>query len=512
MAQQTYRGNLLSANFPFLSEDFGRTVIVGQYDQNVSKSADPAGQDKTQNAGIPQLYYCHNVAPTHNGMQSVSYSEQIAELAPSETAFIGTIALRDALNRTAYLGYTSDGRFYISKSPFNAWTLANTISAAVGKLITRAYAQGVTYIYIAEVGCYKYDFTIDQLVSVTLAGITASEVLGLTSLAGYLIVWTADALAWSAVADPTDFVPSLSTGAGGGSVEGAAGSIQVCAAANAGFLAYTTGNVVAVTYTGNSQYPFIFRALPSSGGLKQVTHADHDSLAAQQYAYTTSGFQLFDIQRAQPVLPDLTDFIAGSEFEDCDSITGVFTKTKLTAGTSMVKAVRLVSHRYLVISYGITSFTHAILYDIQLKRFGKFKLPHVQIVDMLLGEDADDIPRHSVGFLQASGRIMIVDFDAYTAASDSVALLGKYQFMRSRLLQLDAVEFENIEADDTFTVRDLVSLDGKNTTSHTLVVAATDTLYRRYDCRLTGKNHSLFLTGAFKLNSLILTFNVHGRR
>ena len=54
MAQQVYRANLLAANFPLLSENMGRTVIVGQIDQNVSKSADPAGQDKTHNAGIPQ--------------------------------------------------------------------------------------------------------------------------------------------------------------------------------------------------------------------------------------------------------------------------------------------------------------------------------------------------------------------------------------------------------------------------------------------------------------------------
>lgn len=510
MAQQVYRANLLAANFPLISENMGRTVIVGQIDQNVAKSADPAGQDKTHNAGIPQIYYCHNVMPTQQGYQSVAYSDLISSLSGGEIGFLGVIALRDSLDRTAYLGYTSDGRFYISKAPFASWTLANTIAPAIGKLVTRAYAQGVTYVYIEGVGCYKYDFALDQLVSVTLTGLIAEAIIGVVSLSGYLIVWTADTVAWSAAALPTDFVPSLSTGAGAGSVEGTAGAIKICAAAHAGLLAYTTGNVVAITYTGNSQYPFIFRALPSSGGLKDVRHADYDSLSGQQYAYTTSGFQLFDIQRAQSVFSELTDFIAGSEFEDCDSSTGAFSETYLS--TSMKKAIKVVADRYLVISYGITALTHAIVYDMAVKRFGKLKLNHVQCIDMLLGDENQDIPRNSIGFLQSSGKVVTVNFDVNVPASDSVLMLGKYQLIRSRMLQLDSVELENMETGKSFTVRDLVALDGKNTTAHTLTLAEEDDYYKKYNCRLVGKNHTLMITGAFSLNSMILTFNNHGKR
>lgn len=510
MARQSYRGNLLSANFPFLSENFGRTVIVGQIDQNVSKSADPAGQDKTHNAGIPQMYYCHNVVPSQQGIQSVGYSQLIAP--PADKVFVGMLSLRDALNRVAYLGYTSTGEFYISLTPFSSWSLIATVPEAVGKLITRAYVQGVTYVYIANHGCYRYDFATNQLVPVTLNGLEPTAVLGVTTLSGYLIVWTADTVGWSAIADPTDFVPSLATGAGSGSVEGAAGSIQMCAAAYAGFLIYTTGNVVAVTYTGNSQYPFIFRALPSSGGLKKIIHADYDSSAGQQYAYTTSGMQLFDIQKAQTVLSDLTDFLAGSEFEDCDVTTGVITKTKMSINTSMVKAVKLVANRYLIVSYGLTSYTHAILFDLQLKRFGKFKIPHIQCVDLLLGDDSQDVPRQSIGFLQADGTVKFANFEPYADTSDTVALLGKYQLVRSRNLQLHSVELENIEAGDSFQLRDAVSLTGKETTLYSMTLAEESPLYRKYTTRLTGKNHSLMLTGPFSLNSLILTFSVQGGR
>jgi len=512
MAQQVYRANLLSANFPFLSENFGRTVIVGNIDQNVAKSADPSGQDKTHNAGIPQMYYCHNVMPSQQGIQSISYSQRTAAVVGLASNFVGVISLRDALGNSAYLGYTYGGDFYIAKAPFDTWQFVVTIPEAVNKLVTRAYAQGVTYIYVANSACYRYDFSTDQLVEVTLNGLTASAIKGVTSLAGYLIVWSDDTVAWSAAADPTDFLPSLSTGAGSGAVEGAAGSILVCAAAHAGLLAYTTGNVIAVTYTGNAQFPFIFRALPNSGGLKSATHIDYDSQAGQQYAYTTSGFQLFDVQKAQTVLSDLTDFIAGSVFETCDAVSGIFTKTTLSANASLVKAIKFIANRYLVASYGITSFTHAIVYDTQLKRFGKLKINHVQCTDLLLGEDSHDVPRSSIGFLQTTGAIKYVNFDANAAASDAVALLGKYQLSRSHTLQLLGVELENVEAGDDFTLRDFLTIDGKNATQHTLSLTEEEGMYRRYDTRLSAKNHSLMLTGAFSLNSLILTFSLGGRR
>lgn len=512
MAQQTYRANILSPSFPFLSEQFGRSVIMGQLDHiEKSGSLDSSGQERISKFGTPQMFYCHNVMPSSQGLQSVDYAQLIAAVVDTPP-FKGIISLRDAQDRVAYLGFTETGNFYVSLAPFNVWTYKTNITSLAGRTITRAYVQGVTYIYISNVGCYKYDFSTNNLVSVALGGLNAAEVIGVTSLSGYLIAWTTDTVGWSAIANPTDFVPSITTGAGSGAVEGITGALKICAAAHAGFLAYSTGNVVSVTYTGNSQFPFSFRALPSSGGVKDVNHIDYDSLAGQQYAYTTSGFQVFDIQKAQSVLPELTDFIAGSEFEDCEVSTGVFTKTKLT--TSMKKAIRLIANRYLVVSYGINELTHAIVYDGQMKRFGKLKITHVQSIDLLLGTDSADVPRNSIGFLKSNGQVVSLDFDAYITATDSVALFGKYQLVRSRMLQLDGIEFENIEAGDTFTVRAIPAIDGKNSGAMQVLPmnAESSGLYRKYDSKAVGKNVSIMLTGSFSLNSFILNFHVHGKR
>lgn len=511
MAQQTYRANIFSPAFPFLSEQFGRSVIIGQLDHiEKTSSTDSSGQEKTSKFGTPQMYYCHNVMPSTAGLQSISYKQLIAYTVDA-SLFKGIISLRDAQDRVAYLGFTESGNFYVSLSPFTTWVYKTALVDLTNKIITRAYVQGTTYIYISNVGCYKYDFTTNNLVLVTLTGLSAVDVIGITSLSGYLIAWTTDTAGWSAIANPTDFVPSITTGAGAGAVEGITGALKICTAAHAGLLAYSTGNVVAVTYTGNSQFPFSFRALPSSGGIKDINHIDYDSLAGQQYGYTSSGFQVFDIQKAQSVLPELTDFIAGSEFEDCEVTTGVFTKTDLTV--SMKKAIRLIANRYLIISYGITSLTHAIVYDAQLKRFGKLKITHVQVIDLFLGAESTDIPRNSIGFLKSDGQVVSLNFDNYTAASDTVALFGKYQLVRSRVLQLDGIEFENIKAGSNFMVRVIPALDGKNANSPQILTASTTLgLYKKYDSKAVGKNVSIMLTGSFSLNSFILNFHAHGKR
>lgn len=507
MGQLVYRGNILPAGFPFLSEQFGRTVIVGRTDQLSSKALGDGEADRLANAGAPQLYYCHNIAPNDHGLQSIDYSTLVAQQAQGETRFNRIISLRDSLDRTAYLGIMNDGSVFITKPPFSSWTHKGNLGAG---LTTRAYVQGTTYIYVANIGCYRFDFASDSFVGVSLGGLNPAAVIGIMSFAGYLIAWTSDTIAWSSIANPTDFVPSLSTGAGAASVEGAAGAILIVAATHAGILVYTTGNVVAASYTGNSQYPFTFRSLPASGGLKDVNHVDYDSLSGQQFAYTTSGMQQFDIQQSKAVFPEITDFISGGRIEDCDVNSGTFTVTDLNS--AMLKSVRLVANRYIIVSYGVTSLTHAILFDTQLKRFGKLRINHVACVDLVLGVSAVDIPRNSIGFLQADGTVKVVNFDSNVVATDSVALLGKYQLMRERMLQLDSVEFENVGSTSNLVVRDFVSIDGKNSSPTILQSAVASGFYRKYNCRLTGKNHSLMLTGSMFLNTIVLTFNIHGKR
>lgn len=75
------------------------------------------------------------------------------------------------------------------------------------------------------------------------------------------------AIAWSSLIDPTDFTPSLVTGAGGGAVQGAKGDIVCCVSHTIGLVIYTNQNAVAAPTSGNARYPFNFRELVASGGI-----------------------------------------------------------------------------------------------------------------------------------------------------------------------------------------------------------------------------------------------------
>ena len=512
MAQQEYRAGLYNPVMPFTSDRFGRSVILGQIDQASVRSTSQSASDASTTTQVPQIYYAHNVMPTEYGVQSVSYSQHTAAF-PGATTFRQVLNLRDGKDNRAYLGITSTDQIYISFPNFAAWQLLATITGAGTSLVTVAFVKGVTYIYFAEEGCYKYDFDTNTLQGVSLNGLDASAVLGIFTVSGYLLAWTEDKVAWSTPGDPTEFDPTQA-GAGGGALEGARGAIVVCASSTSGFIAYTTGNAVAGTYSGSEDFPFNFRELAQSGGLKRTEHVDYIAQTGGQYAYTTQGVQIISVQNAQLTLPELTDFLAGRRIEDFNTTTNQFVVTSLT--TSMRKSIRVIASRYLVVSYGnpaLPHYTHAIVYDGMLKRYGQLRFDHVQSIDLLLGEDSFDVPRKAIGFLQATGLIALANLDMYADATDAVMLLGKYQLLRQRFLKIDSIEFEGIEQDDTFTVRNLYSLDGKNQIiSQPLGVWNSEGFLRKYYCSLAAMNHSFLLKGSFALNTVILKFHVHGKR
>jgi hypothetical protein len=236
-----------------------------------------------------------------------------------------------------------------------------------------------------------------------------------------------------------------------------------------------------------------------------------DAIQGAYYVYTSSGVQLVNLSAAQTVYPLFTDFLAGKLIEDFDESTRLLTTQKLSS--PMLKAVTVVTDRYLVLSYGATSLTHAIVYDLQYRRVGKLKIPHTACFDFKYSvPEVADSPRDSFGFLQLDGTIKLVNFDVGSSDRVGVLLLGKYQYARSRLLMLDEIGLENIKQTDSFNLYNLVSLDGKNTAETIPYLADNHTNYRRYTARSTGKNHSLLAIRAFNLVSIELTFHITGNR
>lgn len=522
MAQIVYRGNLSSAFFPFVSEFQGKTVIVPGQDNNFNRQLQSSA-DLDKDIGIPQLYYCHNVLPNGNGFQSVGYEQRIAKTYIPTSALTRAYSVRDdSLGRKAYMMTGTNVLWLVEdeiagyKPPLGGYFIGATFVPFPSHLqdfqITTAHVAGVTYIYLSNSYCLVYDFVNHQLNQTALAGLDFSVILGLTESNGYLIAYSSNSVAWSSTITPTDFIPSLQTGAGGGAVEGVKGVITCCSPTSNGFTVFTQTNAVSVLYTGNSRYPFQFSECLGAGGVASLERVTYEADSGYNYVYTSRGFQIIQAKSAQTVFADLTDFLAGQYFEDFDEVTNLFTYQTLS--TPLLKKLTLVAARYLVISYGISSLTHALVYDVVQKRFGKLKVNHTDCFEYeLLSEDVSDIPKKAIAFLDFDGSVKVCNFAVSFTNRSGVAFLGKYQYVRSRELQLQTVALENPTVGGFFSVQCWTSWDGKNTAIPaigTLLESSRNTATYGFDSPV-GNNHSILVSGCFNLTTIELAFNVHGR-
>jgi hypothetical protein len=544
MSQITYRANLATDDIPLLSSLIGRTVIVGKIDQDYELSVNT--QNKLQKEKqIPEAYYVHNVMPTGQGYQSVGFDQKIAPLL-SATDFGQTFVLRDPdENKTLFS--PAAGKNYIFDRNINLWRSISSIAGADNLQVTIAYINGETYIFYEKIGCFKYNRTTQLLEAVVLTGLTVTLINGICSSNGFLLAWDDDNTVYrSQAASPLNFTPDPSLGSGSGIPEDIRGKIVVLLPITNGFIVYTTANAVAAIFQQNIRYPFIYREVEGSSGILSSSQVSWEDNLGEHYAWTKSGLQKLNKSKAAPVFPELTDFLVAKIFEDYDSVNDDFLVTNLSSQLSV--NVTVTGSRFAVISYGISDslFTHAIIYDMAYKRFGKVKIDHVDVFNfavpnlsgevtwaMLDGLSWDDLgkttwadfltqvktaetPKEIIAFIDNDGKVSIVNFSLTQITNDAVIVLGKYQYVRDRLITFDAASIENIPDGSNFTLKHLTSVNGKTTaykSDPTLV--DTDTNYRRYHMNpefKNGINHSLVGKGSFHLTSLELEFHTGSRK
>ena len=544
MAEIVLRTNLSAANFPLVSDWQGRTIIIPRFDQNFQKSAIFAGADDDRDVGIPQVFYLENCMPTEQGFQSIGYDEAL-EPSTLEPNFDSLFTLRDA-NQNITLWSPAGGLNYVYGSPDFTWSSISPVAGVQSStVVTSTYLKGVQYCYYGNIGAYVYDAVLQQFTATPLTGLIPTVIKGLTSSNNYLIAWDLDSIYWSSLVDPTDFVPSLSTGAGAITPSDIKGGIVVCLQISGGFIIYTTANAVSATYTGNVRNPWIFKEVANSGGITSPQQVSYEANLLQHYALTTSGLQKLDKNQAVVEDAQISDFLNGRTFEYWDRTLNAPVQQYLSAPMQLKLAV--VANRYLVLSYGVNALTHALVYDIPMKRWGKLKIDHVdcftytqpnifglvsytglinselpyfQLEDisytqLLLRTESQAVPKKSIGFLRQDGSITVLDFDL-TTACDAVFMLGKYQFERTSIVTLLSVETENTVPPGgagSTELRVLSSLRGKVFTSN-LPPRYTENEGEqiRSFFRVTAMNHSIVWLGTFNLNSLILTMLKAGAR
>lgn len=549
MATIEFRANLNAAKFPFISDFFGRSIIVGRFDQNFPRTAGFSGKDEDRDLGIPQVFYMHNVLPTEQGFMSVGYNTQLLPFTPTIDDFDRIFLIRNAVeNHTLFSPAQGKNYTYDANSLPPQWKSISPLTPGAfpfNGLVSQAFVNGRTFVCYEHINMFEYDFTTQLWNPVPLTGLTMNLVRGICASTNYLIAFDdANTIYWSSLVNPIDMVPSLVTGAGSSNIQEIRGKITAVLPINNGYVIYTTENAVLATFSGNVRFPWIFREIAGSGGIVQPDHAAYDANISSHYAWTTKGFMRIDKTGVEVISSDVTDFLGGKIFEDFDATTQTLITETLSSPLSV--KVTLIASRYVVISYGkTTQLTHALVLDISNKRWGKFKVNHVdcfqysdpnffgsKTYDGLAPRTYDDLslttydqlsqqqvtspkPRADIAFLQKDGTILIVDLKFGSQTRDGLFLLGKFQLTRGHAFSIQTVDVENTDVSATNFIFDiLTSFNGKffdRTTTPRLIEKAGQ--LSSYGCKgVTGLNHTLRYRGAFNLCSVTMLGAQHGIR
>lgn len=540
MAQQTFSCVLNAASFPFLSDFAPRTVIIPALDNTVRNPISYTGTTDSQDIKLPQVIYCHNVFPTGEGLMSVGFESKLAGISGADD-FDQAITLRDEDENT-FLYSPANGKNYIYTANNAEWISVDPITDFTGRQVTRAYVNGRTFICYEKYGIFEFDREAETFTQVSTTYINQEEIICITASNNYLVACSATTVYWSSLIDVLDFEPSFETGAANLIPQDIKAAIVAVHQMPGGFIIYTAKNAVSAVYSSNAKAPFIFKEISNSGGVTSPEHVTSDSTLGAQYAWTTGGLQKLTSNTAEVLFPECTDFLAGFVFED---FTTSLVKTTLTSPLSV--KLSYISSRYLVISYGITqgNYTHALVYDTALKRWGKLKVTHVDCFlypypnligpltyDDLAGVSYDELedttydeleisqttsipPKRGMAFLKSDGSVELAVFDYREFTDTSVLILGKYQLTRSSKTCLQEVALESPSENNSLSLQILPSIDGK-----TLGAAVTPAInnfksslkVRVYNKRVVAENYSLLITGSFELSCILMTVTKHATR
>lgn len=403
--------------------------------------------------------------------------------------------------------------------------------------VSVALVRGVAYVCIKQVDdstkIYSVTTPLDVItftdVTTTidtglLEGYSIDDVVGIADSFNYLILLTAARVFWSSTTTPTDFEASLISGAGSEIPGDLAGDIVFAKRHVSGFYIYTKGNAVFAQYTGNARYPWKFREVAGSGGYLKSTQVSGNTNTQTQLGITTSKLiQELGPDSASGIAPEVTDYLERGNFFDLfNDTTNVFT-SEVSSGLGLDVSPGSVTiwfmlDKYIIVPYAkqieagdIPIFSYGIVYDLQLKRYGKIALTYSTVL-------TDDEAIYFVNY--STGHINKLNFDIHSQDSEAVSciLLGKFQFSRNNFIQLEEIEVEVSQSEEefgsppNFIVRLYPTLDGKTflTPITPTEINATTELLRSYRTHTTAKNFSLMIKGAFDISTVQLVFNVHG--
>ena len=524
-----FKANLTMQGFPFNFQELAGTVLVGNaLEQNL------AGQQAAQE--IPQAYFMQNVLPTQRGYMSMHYNKAIAE--HTYPKYLDKVFVLYDVGGSVALYSTAYGQCYVYDKDVAAWQAFPLPPEAVVGDTTIAYLKGTTYILIAGVGAFKYDFGLQQLVSVTFTGITAASLRGITASSLYLIGWDDSTVYWSNPLNATDFVPAQG-GAGSSAILSNRSRILLCLPSTDSFIAYTNRSAIYAQATGNPNFPFSFREIPNSAGVADTEHVAYDAPNDRHVAWTTSGFQLVTQKGANLIWPELSDSVAQGLYSAA-SLSGGY--PAIAKSDKLLVKVNSIGVRYIAVSIKRNAvqpnYSHAYIYDLALERWGRLDIPHIDILEyrapefvanktwnqltgsweaiaqsweQLVQEVATKTSQfgYTLACVAANGSIYIAlpstanNIDGLESPNSGAALpsilLGRYRLQRQAAVQIQQVQIGNQNGSASVLFH---SHDASGNKLRTVVPVASTKYGNQYWGRVTGAHVSIQLTGKFNLTSL----------
>lgn len=388
MATNQIRVNLAADTFPLLFDESGRSIIV----QSRAEAAvtQTSSNSQRNQSSIPIPMYVGNYLPTTMGYQSVTYN---ADLVPS--------ALPSQLNKnaTVYELMSSDGikshmianseYVYLRDGNNKRWKRISPLGRMLSEqdIVTTATVQGLTYICIRNLGVFTYDPEKVTLVEVELDGIVTRDLRGIVGVGSYLIAYDSQTIYWSSVLTPTDFVPDLITGAGSTMVSYVKSEIIACLSSKNGMVIYTTSGAVSAQLTGDMNNPLLFIELQGFPGIDSFFDLSIPKRNEEHYANTKTGIYVITTQAANPVFPEVSEFIRGKAIQEFKaSISEDFAGELITTYSDEVLdcKLRTLYNDYFLISYSTVRdayHKHLLVYDAKLQRWGKLNINHIDILD-----------------------------------------------------------------------------------------------------------------------------------
>ena len=540
MGQIAYRANLSSATYPMTLSDGGRTVIMPGPDQNFDRRVDPQGEQK--DAGIPQALYLENVMPTVNGYQSAGLWTP-KEPMTTGGAMIGSVfeakTLVSGIVESISLFQRNDGVIVTGDRGTDVILIAGTLPSYPA-IFSAAVVRGICYLYDAA---SRRLYTLVNKAPLELTEVTASvtplnffttnSILCIVGSSNYLVAISATTVYYSSTTTPLDFVSSLVSGAGETTPNDLNGRALWAKESQSGFYIYSNNNTVYAQYTGNARYPWKFTAVRNSNGITDSslvylkgTQIFGESDSEGHYVIE-KGKQLKFIRgiEAIAVAPEATEFLSKITVQEIfDGAANTFSAASLTTQTSQIY---LYLNRYVIVSINGTAllgFSGAIVYDTVLQRYGKLKLAYTHIFTSG-AIDFSDSPTLCF-FNRFTATITAISFDIYLTSTtsynlvepNSVLVLGKFQYVRSRKIQLHEIEIEGAQNSaiipaPNFSCVLLPSLDGRTFDAPVTPYQSTFTGgLASYNCHTTAQNISLAIKGAFSVNTVQLKFSPRGDR